>query len=58
MKLISPFEVGGKIVTLINEAKEKIVIVSPYNDLTYWNNFRRALAKALDRQVEVEYYHR
>ncbi len=38
MELIQPAEISGKIMTLIDQAKEVIIIVSPYNKFTYWPN--------------------
>lgn len=36
MELIQPAEISGKIMTLIDQAKEELIIVSPYNKFTYW----------------------
>ena len=36
MEYIKPPEIASKIMTLIDEADEKLVVVSPYNDFLKW----------------------
>ena len=38
MNYIEPLEISSKIMTLIDEAEEELIIVSPYVDIKDWEN--------------------
>lgn len=56
MKLIQPAEISGKIMTLFDQAKEEIIIVSPYNKFTYWKKLTQRIEKAKQRGVKIKWY--
>ncbi len=56
MELIQPAEISGKIMTLIDQAKEEIIIVSPYNKFTYWKKLTQRIEKAKQRGVKIKWY--
>lgn len=56
MELIQPAEISGKIMTLIDQAKEEIIIVSPYNKFTYWKKLTQRIDKAKQRGVIIKWY--
>lgn len=47
MKLIKPAEISSKIMTLIEEADESLIIVSPYNDLEKWDKINKRFESAI-----------
>jgi phosphatidylserine/phosphatidylglycerophosphate/cardiolipin synthase-like enzyme len=56
MELIHPAEISGKIMTLIDQAKEEIIIVSPYNKFTYWKKLTQRIEKAQQRGIRIQWY--
>jgi len=56
MKIVNPSESISTIVSVINGAKEFVVLVSPYTDLNGWENLKDAINNAARRGVEVSYY--
>jgi hypothetical protein len=56
MELIQPAEISGKIMTLIDQAKEEIIIVSPYNKFKYWKKLTQRIDKAKQRGVKIKWY--
>ena len=58
MEIINPNEIGSKISTLIIEAKEKFVAVTPYINIRNWKKITTNIQKAIDRGVDVEIYYR
>lgn len=56
MELIRPAEISGKIMTLIESAKEKVVIVSPYNKINSWTKLTNRIKEAKKKGVEFEWY--
>lgn len=58
MQLVSPSEIGGKIMTLIEQADERLLIVSPFNDIRGWRRMRKAIEDAMRRRVAVIVVHR
>nr|WP_320154055.1 phospholipase D-like domain-containing protein [uncultured Draconibacterium sp.] len=56
MELIQPAEISGKIMTLIDQAKEEIILVSPYNKFTYWKKLTQRIEKAKQRGVKIKWY--
>ncbi len=58
MKLIKPAEISSKIMTLIEEADESLIIVSPYNDLENWDKIIKRFDSAIKRGIKISYYAR
>ena len=58
MKLIKPAEISSKIMTLIDEADESLLIVSPYNDLEKWDKIIKHFERAMQRGITMSYYAR
>ncbi len=56
MDLILPAEISGKIMTLIDQAREKLIIVSPYNKVRYWKKLKQRIEKAKSRGVDIKWY--
>ena len=56
MELIQPAEISGKIMTLIDQAKEQLIIVSLYNKFTYWKKLTQRIDKAKQRGVKIKWY--
>jgi phosphatidylserine/phosphatidylglycerophosphate/cardiolipin synthase-like enzyme len=56
MKLVEPSKSIETIISVIKEAKEFVVLVSPYTDLKGWENLRDSINDAAERGVEVLYY--
>jgi len=56
MKFIKIEENLNTIISLIENAKKHIIIVSPFNDLSGWGKLRIAIDTATSRGVEVNYY--
>lgn len=58
MELIRPTEVSGKILSLIEDAKAELIIVSPYNNINEWKKMSRFLGEAKKRLPLIQYYAR
>jgi hypothetical protein len=58
MELVRPTEVTGKILSLIEDAREELIIVSPYNDFARWDKLKRFIVEAKQRGIEISYYAR
>lgn len=56
MHFIPPAEISGKIMTLIDQAKEELIIVSPYNKVTDWDKLIKRLDRARERGVGITWY--
>ena len=56
MEFIQPAEITSKIMTLMDDADLKLVIVSPYNNFYRWIKFKKHLTSAIKRNVNFEYY--
>jgi len=56
MKIINPQENLKAIISLIEQAKKFVVIVSPFNDLTGWDNLKNAINQASGKKIDVSYY--
>lgn len=56
MELIQPAEISGKIMTLIDQAREELIIISPYNKFTYWKKLTQRINKAKNRGVKIKWY--
>ena len=58
MKIVNIKENLSSIISLIENAKKFVVIVSPFNDFTGWDKLRNVIDSASERGVEVTYYSR
>lgn len=56
MKFINPSEISGKILTLIEESDEKVIIVSPYMYISSWTRLKNRLLDLQKRGVALEIY--
>jgi hypothetical protein len=56
MELIMPAEISGKIMTLIDTAKEKVTIVSPYNKISNWTKLTKRILEAKKNGVQIEWF--
>ncbi len=56
MKLVKPTESINTIISVIEEAKEFVILVSPYTNLVGWEKLKDAINSAAKRGVEVLYY--
>ena len=56
MKLVNPSESISTIISLIDSAKEFVILVSPYTDLNGWGNLKNAINNAVKRGIKVSYY--
>lgn len=56
MKILSPEENIAAVTAVIANAKKFVVIVSPFNDLTGWDELKRAINDAAGRHIDVTYY--
>lgn len=55
MNYINPHEISGKILTLIEEAENELIIVSPYIKVKSWVRMMRALQKAIRNEVKITF---
>lgn len=55
MNYINPHEISGKILTLIEEAENELIIVSPYIKIRSWTRMVRALQKAVRNEVKITF---
>jgi hypothetical protein len=56
MKLINPSEISGKIMTLIEEADTRMILITPYCKFSDWIIPEEKLRIAIDRKIEIEFY--
>lgn len=56
MKLIKPSEVSSKIMTLIEESEEKIILISPYVKVAKWYKLVKKIEEAKKRNIDIEFY--
>jgi hypothetical protein len=56
MKILNPAENISSIISMIENAKQFVVIVSPFNDLTGWGKLIRAINIASENNIDVTYY--
>ena len=56
MKLIKPSQISGEILTLFEEADEKVIIVSPYCKIAKWYRLTAKLKSLIERNIEIEFY--
>lgn len=55
MKILKPEENIKSIISLINNAKKFIIIVSPFNNLTGWDELINAINE-VSKKIEISYY--
>jgi len=56
MPILNPFENISSIISLIENAKKFIVIVSPYSKLEGWDKLKNAINNASGKNIDVSYY--
>lgn len=56
MKLIKPSQISGEILTLFEEADEKVIIVSPYCKISKWYKLLAKLKSLIERDILIEFY--
>ncbi len=56
MKLIRPSEISAKILTLLEESDERVILVSPYTKISKWYRFIHKLNDLKTRRILVEIY--
>lgn len=56
MKFIPPLEISSKIMTLIEDAREELILVSPYLQITNWTKMKNCLERAVKRNVSITLY--
>lgn len=56
MILIKPSQISGEIMTLIEEADNKLIIVSPYCKFSDWNKFLNTIKYLKRKKTLVEFY--
>lgn len=58
MIFIPPMEIATRIMTLIDNAKTELILVSPYISIDNWAKFKKCLQRAVDRGVNITIYAR
>lgn len=58
MKIIPPHKISAEIVDLVYEAQEYLVLVSPYVNLSKWEDLKRAIEHANKRGVRIQFFTR
>src|SRR5690606_11279893 len=56
MKIIAPYQISSEIINLIHQAKEYLILVSPYIDIQKWDAFKTEFTKAQIRGVKISIY--
>jgi hypothetical protein len=56
MRIIRPAEISGTIMSLFEEATERVVVVSPYYNFSNWKKFNSILQRTINRNVRLEFY--
>ncbi len=56
MELIKPSEISARILTLLDESDERVIIVSPYMNISKWYKFRNKLNALTARNIHLEIY--
>ncbi len=56
MKIITPHKISTEILDIIYEAKEYVILVSPYVNLTNWDRLSIELQNAKKRGVRVDFF--
>jgi hypothetical protein len=56
MQLIKPSEISGRILTLLDESDEKVILVSPYVKISKWYKLLNKINKLKDSRIPIEIY--
>ena len=56
MKLIKPSEISARILTLLEESDERVIIVSPYMKISKWYKFMNKVNELKTRRIHIEIY--
>lgn len=56
MIYLKPKQISGEIMTLIEEADEKLIIISPYYNISKWHKLLGAFRIAKKKEIHVEFY--
>lgn len=56
MEIIKPSQISGEIMTLIDEADERVILVSPYFRISKWFKFLNKLEAAKKRNIQIDIY--
>jgi hypothetical protein len=56
MKILNPSNNILSVISLIENAKKFVVLVSPYTNLEGWDKLKNAINNATKRGVEISYY--
>jgi len=56
MKLINPSEISGKILTLLEECEERVIIVSPYMKISKWYRLLNRLNDLKAKSIPIEIF--
>jgi hypothetical protein len=56
MKLIKPAEISARILTLLDESDERVIIVSPYMKISKWYKFMNKVKGLKTRKILTEIY--
>lgn len=54
MKFIPPLEIASKVMTLIEESREEIIIVSPFININNWIKMQKCLDRAYKRNIKIK----
>jgi len=58
MKIIKPNLISGEIMDLITSAKKKVIIITPYHEITGWDKLINKIKKAQSRGIYFIWYSR
>jgi hypothetical protein len=56
VKLIKPSEISARILTLLDESDERVIIVSPYMKISKWYKFMNKVNSLNSRRIHIEIY--
>lgn len=56
MKLIKPSEISARILTLLDESDERIIIISPYMKISKWYKLINKIKKVKAKGIHIEIY--
>lgn len=56
LNIIKPLEISSSIMSLIQDAEEELIIVSPYVNIAGWKKMKKTLSDAVSRNVNIKYY--
>jgi hypothetical protein len=56
LKLIEPSEVSARILTLLDESDERVIIVSPYMKISKWYKLVNKIGRLKERKIHIEIY--